>query len=132
MAMTKLAPDRMKALELRIGKLKGSRSVLAIFVQSAMRLASEVKCRPEFPVAKVCIWSNADSASLPRNEWAAKSSLGINGDSYRLPMSLQASRATRRPRTGQFHNWLADAELGLGNLDTAIDEASKAIDAGLS
>ncbi len=31
---------------------------------------------------------------------------------------------------GQFHNWLADAELGLGHFDTAIDEANKAIDAG--
>jgi adenylate cyclase len=36
----------------------------------------------------------------------------------------------RDPRIGQFHNWLADAELGLGQFDAAIDEASKAIDAG--
>jgi adenylate cyclase len=34
------------------------------------------------------------------------------------------------PRTGQFHSWLADAELGLGHFDAAIDEANKAIDAG--
>jgi adenylate cyclase len=31
---------------------------------------------------------------------------------------------------GAWHNYMADAELGLGHLDTAIDEASKAIDAG--
>ncbi len=43
----------------------------------------------------------------------------------------QAMRLSPRdPRTGQFHNFMADAELGLGHLDTAIDEASKAIDAG--
>jgi adenylate cyclase len=43
----------------------------------------------------------------------------------------QAMRLSPRdPRIGQFHNWMADAELGLGHLDTAIDEASKAIDAG--
>jgi adenylate cyclase len=42
----------------------------------------------------------------------------------------QAMRLSPRdPRTGQFHNWLADAELGLGNFDAAIDEANKAIDA---
>jgi adenylate cyclase len=43
----------------------------------------------------------------------------------------QAMRLSPRdPRIGQFHNWLADAELGLGHFDAAIDEASKAIDAG--
>jgi len=31
---------------------------------------------------------------------------------------------------GQFHNFMADAELGLGHFDAAIDEANKAIDAG--
>ena len=34
-----------------------------------------------------------------------------------------------RSENGPFHNWLADAELGLGNFDAAIDEANKAIDA---
>ena len=43
----------------------------------------------------------------------------------------QAMRLSPRdPRTGQFHNWLADAELGLGHFDATIDEANKAIDAG--
>jgi adenylate cyclase len=36
----------------------------------------------------------------------------------------------RDPRMGTWHNLLADAELGLGHLDTVIDEANKAIDAG--
>jgi adenylate cyclase len=36
----------------------------------------------------------------------------------------------RDPRTSQWHNFLADAELGLGHLDAAIDEANKAVDAG--
>jgi adenylate cyclase len=43
----------------------------------------------------------------------------------------QAMRLSPRdPRMGTWHNLLADAELGLGHLDTVIDEANKAIDAG--
>jgi adenylate cyclase len=43
----------------------------------------------------------------------------------------QAMRLSPRdPSVGQFHNFMADAELGLGHFDTAIDEANKAIDAG--
>jgi adenylate cyclase len=33
------------------------------------------------------------------------------------------------PRMGQWHNFMADAELGLGHYDAAIDQANKAIDA---
>jgi adenylate cyclase len=36
----------------------------------------------------------------------------------------------RDPRIGQWHNLMADAELGLGHFDAVIDESSKAIDAG--
>jgi tetratricopeptide (TPR) repeat protein len=43
----------------------------------------------------------------------------------------QAKRLSPRdPRFGQWHNLMADAELGLGHFDAAIDESSKAIDAG--
>jgi TolB-like protein/class 3 adenylate cyclase len=43
----------------------------------------------------------------------------------------QAMRLSPRdPRTSQWRNFLADAELGLGHCDAAIDEANKAIDAG--
>ncbi len=43
----------------------------------------------------------------------------------------QAVRLSPRdPRLSQWHNFLADAELGLGHFDTTIDEANKAIDAG--
>jgi adenylate cyclase len=43
----------------------------------------------------------------------------------------QAMRLSPRdPRLSQWHNFLADAELGLGHLDAAIDDANKAIDAG--
>ena len=49
----------------------------------------------------------------------------------RNPMLQQAMRLSPRdPRIGQWHNFLADAELGLGHFDAAIDEANKAIDAG--
>jgi hypothetical protein len=34
------------------------------------------------------------------------------------------------PRMGMFHVKMADAELGLGHFDAAIEESSKAIDAG--
>jgi len=36
----------------------------------------------------------------------------------------------RDPSIGQWHNFIADAELGLGHFDTVIEEANKAIDAG--
>jgi adenylate cyclase len=43
----------------------------------------------------------------------------------------QAMRLSPRdPRIGQWHNFMAQAELGLGHFDSAIDEANKAIDAG--
>jgi adenylate cyclase len=43
----------------------------------------------------------------------------------------QAMRLSPRdPRLGQWRNFTADAELGLGRFDVAIDESNKAIDAG--
>jgi TolB-like protein/DNA-binding winged helix-turn-helix (wHTH) protein len=43
----------------------------------------------------------------------------------------QAMRLSPRdPRLGQWHDKMADAELGLGHLDAAIEESNKAIDAG--
>ena len=36
----------------------------------------------------------------------------------------------RDPALSQWHNFTADAEIGLGNFDTAIDECNKAIDGG--
>jgi adenylate cyclase len=43
----------------------------------------------------------------------------------------QAMRLSPRdPRLGQWHNFMADAELGLGHYDGAIEQASMAIDAG--
>ena len=37
----------------------------------------------------------------------------------------------RDPRMGSFHEYMANAELGLGHFDAAIEEENKAIDAGL-
>jgi tetratricopeptide (TPR) repeat protein len=43
----------------------------------------------------------------------------------------QAVRLSPRdPRMGQWHDKMADAELGLGHFDAAIDESNKALDAG--
>ena len=43
----------------------------------------------------------------------------------------QAMRLSPRdPGLGAWHNFMADAELGLGHFDAAIDESNKAIDAG--
>jgi len=43
----------------------------------------------------------------------------------------QAMRLSPRdPNVGQWHNYMADAELGLGHFDSVIEEADKAIDAG--
>ena len=43
----------------------------------------------------------------------------------------QAMRLSPRdPALSQWHNWLADAELGLGHWDAAIEECNKAIEGG--
>jgi adenylate cyclase len=43
----------------------------------------------------------------------------------------QAMRLSPRdPALSQWHNFMADAELGLGNFDAAINECNKAIDGG--
>jgi TolB-like protein len=43
----------------------------------------------------------------------------------------QAMRLSPRdPAIGEWHNFMAGAELGLGHFDAAIDESSRAIDAG--
>jgi hypothetical protein len=43
----------------------------------------------------------------------------------------QAMRLSPRdPRISAWHNFMADAELGLGHLDAVIDESNRAIDAG--
>jgi tetratricopeptide (TPR) repeat protein len=43
----------------------------------------------------------------------------------------QAMRLSPRdPAFSQWHNFMADAEIGLGNFDTAIDACNKAIDGG--
>ena len=43
----------------------------------------------------------------------------------------QAMRLSPRdPSIGVWHNFMAEAELGLGQFDAAIDEGNKAIDAG--
>ena len=43
----------------------------------------------------------------------------------------QAMRLSPRdPALSQWHNFMADAEIGLGHFDSAIDESSKAIDGG--
>jgi hypothetical protein len=36
----------------------------------------------------------------------------------------------RDPSMSQWHNFMADAELGLGHFDAVIDECNKAIDGG--
>ena len=36
----------------------------------------------------------------------------------------------RDPSLGRWHNYMADAELGLGHFEAVIEESSKAIDAG--
>jgi tetratricopeptide (TPR) repeat protein len=43
----------------------------------------------------------------------------------------QAMRLSPRdPRMGPWHDWTAEAELGLGHFDAAIEEVNKAIDSG--
>ena len=45
-------------------------------------------------------------------------------------VQLAMRLSPRDPTLSQWHNFMADAELGLGHLDAAIEECNKAIDAG--
>jgi adenylate cyclase len=79
----------------------------------------------------------ADAALAINPNYAAEYTYRALAESYLSQFEeaksdvAQAMRLSPRdPRLGQWHDKMADAELGLGHLDAAIDESNKAVDAG--
>jgi adenylate cyclase len=72
-----------------------------------------------------------DPNSAPLHAWRSIAETYLGQFDKAKSDVLQAMRLSPRdPSMSQWHNFMADAELGLGNYDAAIDESSKAIDGG--
>jgi adenylate cyclase len=72
-----------------------------------------------------------DPNSAPLHAWRSIAETYLGQFEKAKSDVLQAMRLSPRdPSMSQWHNFMADAELGLGNYDTAIDESSRAIDGG--
>jgi adenylate cyclase len=72
-----------------------------------------------------------DPNSAPLHAWRSIAETYLGQFDKAKSDVLQAMRLSPRdPSMSQWHNFLADAEIGLGNLNTAIEEANRAIDGG--
>jgi adenylate cyclase len=80
-------------------------------------------------VANAGIALNSNYAYLFAGRAAAECYLG-QFEQAKSDVQQAMRLSPRDPRLSQWHNFLADAELGLGHLEAAIDDANKAIDAG--
>jgi adenylate cyclase len=73
----------------------------------------------------------ADPNSAPLHAWRSIAETYLGQFEQAKSDVLQAIRLSPRdPSMSQWHNFTADADLGLGNFDAAIDESSRAIDGG--
>jgi adenylate cyclase len=74
---------------------------------------------------------SVDPNSAPLHAWRSIAETYLGQFDKAKSDVLQAMRLSPRdPSMSQWHNFLADAELGLGNLNAAIEEANRAIDGG--
>jgi adenylate cyclase len=72
-----------------------------------------------------------DPNSAPLHAWRSIAETYLGQFDKAKSDVLQAMRLSPRdPSMSQWHNFLADAEIGLGNLNAAIEEANTAIDGG--
>ena len=72
-----------------------------------------------------------DLNSAPLHAWRSIAETYLGQFDKAKSDVLQAMRLSPRdPSMSQWHNFLADAEIGLGNLNAAIEEANRAIDGG--
>ena len=72
-----------------------------------------------------------DPNSAPLHAWRSIAETYLGHFEQAKSDVQQAMRLSPRdPSLSQWHNFMADAEIGLGNFDTAIDESSRAIDGG--
>ena len=80
-------------------------------------------------VANAGLAVNSNNANLFAARAAARNYLG-QFEQAKSDLQQAMRSSPRDPSMSNWHNLLADAELGLGRLDSTIDECSKAIDAG--
>jgi adenylate cyclase len=74
---------------------------------------------------------SVDPNSAPLHAWRSIAETYLGQFDKAKSDVLQAMRLSPRdPSMSQWHNFLADAEIGLGNLNAAIEEANRAIDGG--
>jgi adenylate cyclase len=72
-----------------------------------------------------------DPNSAPLHGWRSIAETYLGQFEQAKSDVMQAMRLSPRdPSMSQWHNFMADAELGLGNYDAAIDQSSRAIDGG--
>jgi adenylate cyclase len=72
-----------------------------------------------------------DPNSAPLHAWRSIAETYLGQFEQAKSDVMQAMRLSPRdPSMSQWHNFTADAELGLGNYDAAIDQSSRAIDGG--
>jgi adenylate cyclase len=79
----------------------------------------------------------ADAALAINPNYAAEYTYRALAESYlgqfeqaKADVQQAVRLSPRDPRLGQWHNKMADAELGLGHFDAVVEESNKAIDAG--
>jgi adenylate cyclase len=82
-----------------------------------------------FRVANAGLTLNSNDAFLFAMRASARNYLG-QFEQAKSDVQQAIRLSPRDPRIGNWHNFIADAELGLGHLEAAIEAASKAIDAG--
>ena len=82
-----------------------------------------------FRVADAGLALNSNSAVLFAMRASAENYLG-QFEQAKSDVQQVMRLSPRDPRIGNWHNLVADAELGLGHFDAAIEGANKAIDAG--
>ena len=85
--------------------------------------------RDALRVANAGLAINSNSAYLFAGRASAETYLG-QFEQAKSDVQQAMRLSPRDPGMCHWHNYLADAELGLGHFDAAIDEANEAIDAG--
>jgi adenylate cyclase len=99
------------------------------YVAKGQYLTLSLRPNDALRVANAGLAINPNSAQLYATRSTAETYLR-QFEQARSDVEQAMRLSPRDPRTGQWHNFVADAELGLGHFDTAIDEANNAIDAG--
>jgi adenylate cyclase len=99
------------------------------YILKSAYLHTSLRPSDAFRVANAGLALNSNSAFLFAMRASAENYLG-QFEQARADVQQAMRLSPRDPRIGNWHNLMADAELGLGHFDAAIDSASTAVDAG--